>query len=217
MNRSAILPTARRFRAEPYYFCFAVGKLSLDPAYPHTARLLASSPRPLLDIGCGMGLLAAYLRHCGHQPSIVGLDIDAEKVTFAQGLLGNDNARFIKADGLDLPEHEGDVVMLDVLHYFNDEDQQLLLEKIVARLAPGGTALIRVTLREKSWRFALSQFEEEFIRVVRWIPVLGSNFPTKEEILAPFEKAGIECHVQPMWGRTPFNSYLFTLQKPAAS
>lgn len=214
MNRSAILPTARRYRTEPYYFCYAVGKLALDPAYPATARMLASSPRPLLDIGCGMGLLAAYLRTCGHQKSIVGLDIDEEKITLAQNLLGADDASFFTADGLDLPEHEGDVVMLDVLHYFTDADQQLLLEKIVARLAPGGTAVIRVTLRDKTWRFTLTQFEEEFIRVVRWIPVVGSNFPTREEILAPFEKAGIECHVQPMWGRTPFNSYLFTFRRP---
>jgi hypothetical protein len=55
--------------------------------------------------------------------------------------------------------------------------------------------------------------EEWFVHFVRWIPVTGTNFPTREEVFAPFLRAGITGHVQPMWGYTPFNSYLFTFQR----
>lgn len=213
MKRFPILTTARRYASEPYFFCYAIGKLSLDPAYPFVRKELKNSPRPLLDIGCGMGLLAAYLRTAGHRPRITGLDIDDTKVQLAQSLLGPDNASFATADALDMPEHSGDIVVLDVLHYFNDEDQQALLEKIAERLAPGGTAFIRVTLKENTWRFRFTKAEEWFVHAVRWIPVMGSNFPTREKVLAPFQRLGIEGHVQPMWGYTPFNSYLFTFRR----
>lgn len=213
MKCPAIIPTARRYRERPYFYFYALGKLSLDPAYPFVRNVLTHSPRPLLDVGCGMGLLAAYLRTSGHKQPIVGLDIDDKKVQLAQSLFGSDNASFATADALDLPDHSGDVVVLDVLHYFSDEDQQRLLEKVAARLAPGGKALIRVTLKEDSFRFTLTKMEERFVHLVRWIPVMGSNFPTREEVLAPFQRAGISGHVQPMWGYTPFNSYLFTFQR----
>jgi 2-polyprenyl-3-methyl-5-hydroxy-6-metoxy-1,4-benzoquinol methylase len=213
MKGSAIIPTARRYRGKRYFFFYALGKLALDPAYPFVQNALTDSTRPLLDVGCGMGLLAAYLRDSGHCQRIVGLDIDDEKVRFAQTVVNADNASFSTADALDMPEHSGDVVVLDVLHYFNDRDQQQLLEKIADRLAPGGTALIRVALRENSWRFTITKFEEWFVHFVRWIPVAGSNFPTRETVFEPFRRAGIEGHVQPMWGYTPFNSYLFTFRR----
>ena len=58
---SARHAAARRYRAWPNLYYYAHGKIALDPAYPASARLLADSSHPLLDLGCGMGLLAAYL------------------------------------------------------------------------------------------------------------------------------------------------------------
>ncbi len=212
---SARHDAARRYRARPGLYYYAHGKIALDPAYPAAARLLADSPRPLLDLGCGMGLLAAYLRACGHRAPILGLDVDAEKIGLANQVLGSEQAEFRAGNALDFPAHSGDVVVLDVLHYFSDEEQQVFLRKIAAAIAPGGVALIRVTLNEPTWRFAATRLEEWFVHASRWIPVSGWNFPTREEMTRPFEAAGFNPDVRPMWGFTPFNSYLLSFRRPA--
>lgn len=214
MTPSPLKTAASRYRGEaPSLYYYAIGKIWLDPAYPAVARILRDSPRPLLDIGCGMGLLAAYLRANGHRAPIVGLDVDGEKIALAQKLLGAEQAAFSTGDARDLPPHQGDIVMLDVLHYLTDTQQQDLLSAIAARLAPGGTALIRIALQQPNLRYALTQLEESFIKLVRWIPTTGRNFPTRDEILAGFPPAEFEADVRPMWGYTPFNSYLFVFRR----
>lgn len=212
---SALRATASRYRAWPNLYYYAQGKLALDPAYPAVARELAASPRPLLDIGCGMGLLATWLRAHGHRAPISGMDVDGRKIRIAQDLLGSENASFHTGDALDFAPHTGDVVMLDVLHYFDDGQQQRLLEKIAASLAPGGTALIRVTLNDRSWRFRATKLEEWFVHASGWIPTSGWNFPTRDELGRAFSSAGFTGEARPMWGITPFNSYLFVFRRPA--
>lgn len=203
-----------RYRQWPNLYYYAHGKIALDPVYPLVARLLRDSPRPLLDIGCGMGLLAAYLRASNHKAPITGMDLDAGKITVARQILGQEDTSFHAGDALStFPQHSGDVVMLDVLHYFSDEDQQRLLERMAASVAPGGTLLIRVTLNEPNLRFALTRLEEWFVTFSRWIPVSGSNFPTRDEVAAPFRRAGFQEEIRPMWGVTPFNSYLFSYRR----
>jgi trans-aconitate methyltransferase len=216
MSAASRQAAALRYRPWSNLYYYAHGKIALDPAYPLVARTLKESNRPLLDIGCGMGLLAAYLRAHEHCAPIIGMDVDGEKVNLANDILGQENARFYAGDALTtFPEHSGDVVMLDVLHYFSDEQQQQLLEKMAASVAPGGVVLIRVTLNEPTLRFALTRLEEWFVKFSRWIPVTGSNFPTRDEVAAPFRRAGLEEDIRPMWGMTPFNSYLFSYRRPA--
>lgn len=213
MNSSPLRQTASRYREWPWLYYYSIGKIGLDPAYPVVAGTLRDSPRPLLDIGCGMGLLAAYLRAHGHGTPISGMDIDEKKILLANQLLGAEQAQFHAKDALDYPDHHGDVVMLDVLHYFDDQDQRDLLQKIADSVAPGGVALIRVGLNQPNWRYALTRMEEWFVKFSRWIPTSGWNFPTQEEVLAPFGGEDFSAEVCPMWGYTPFNSYLFVFRR----
>lgn len=213
--RAARIEAADRYRAWRYFYFYAHGKMALDPAYPEVARQLGESSHPLLDIGCGMGLLASYLRAHGHRGSIYGLDLDEEKIKMASLVLGQERAKFQAGNALDLPEHSGDVVMLDVLHYFNDEEQQILLRKIARSVAPGGVALIRGALAESNLRYALTRAEEWFVKFSGWIPRSGWNFPTREEVSRVFIGEGFQAEVCPMWGITPFNSYLFTFRRAA--
>jgi 2-polyprenyl-3-methyl-5-hydroxy-6-metoxy-1,4-benzoquinol methylase len=206
---------ASRYRPWPNLYCYAVGKIALDPAYPAVAYALRDSQRPLLDLGCGMGLLAAYLRAKGHRAPILGLDVDEQKIGVARQVIAGRREKFHAADAINFPEHSGDIVMLDVLHYFSDEDQQFLLKKIAASIAPRGIALIRLALNESNWRFTATKIEEWFVRVSRWIPKSGWNFPTCDEVFLPFHQEGLAGEVCPMWGWTPFNSHLFTFRRKA--
>ncbi|CAN5395489.1 class I SAM-dependent methyltransferase [soil metagenome] len=213
--RATRIEAAARYRSWRYFYFYAHGKIAMDPAYPEVARQLSESSLPLLDIGCGIGLLASYLRASGHQGAIFGMDLDEEKIGLASQVLGHERAKFQAANALDFPEHSGDVVMLDVLHYFNDAEQQVLLKKIAHSVAPGGVALIRGALAEPGWRHALTRAEEWFVQFSRWIPRSGWNFPTREEVGRAFLGEGFHAEVSPMWGFTPFNSYLFTFRRAA--
>jgi 2-polyprenyl-3-methyl-5-hydroxy-6-metoxy-1,4-benzoquinol methylase len=61
-------------------------KLRTDPAYAAVLREVRESPLPLLDVGCGIGLLAMYLRGSGFSPTIMGFDYDEGKVREARSM-----------------------------------------------------------------------------------------------------------------------------------
>ena len=210
---SPLREAAGRYRQWPNLYCYAIGKIALDPAYPAVASILQGSQRPLLDLGCGMGLLAAYLRANGYRAPILGLDVDQRKIEIARQVLGETGEEFHARDAMNFQDHSGDIVMLDVLHYFSDEDQRRLLKKVAASIAPRGVALIRLALNERNWRFAATKFEEWFVHFSRWIPKCGWNFPTREEVLSPFSEEGLVSDIRPMWGLTPFNSHLFAFRR----
>ena len=46
-----------------------------------------------------------------------------------------------------------------------------------------------------------------------WLRVPRLNFPSVEQIVAPFHARGFEVSVAPMWGRTPLNNYLFVFRR----
>ncbi|MEM7387048.1 MAG: class I SAM-dependent methyltransferase, partial [Verrucomicrobiota bacterium] len=68
---------ARSF-SKPWYRHYSASKLKTDPLYRGVAGALkAGDPTlPLLDIGCGIGLLAFYLRRCGMNAPVHGVDYD---------------------------------------------------------------------------------------------------------------------------------------------
>ena len=205
---------AERYRPWRALYHYSKSKMRIDPAYAETVRVLGHSPRPLLDIGCGAGQLAAYLRAHGHIAPILGVDIDERKIGIANQVLASENARFLVSDATSFPEHHGDVVMLDVLHYLEDARQIRLLHRVADSLAPEGVALIRLTLRNDSWRFQVTQWEERLIHLIGWIAAKGWNYPTREKIEGPLLEKNCRVTLRPLWGRTPFNSYLCTVTRP---
>ena len=217
-HQGAARRAAERFRGRLILIRYARGKMKWDPAYPAVAERLAGSPRPVLDIGCGIGLLAAYLRENGRLQRVIGIDLSEKKIADARRHVVPHyaNVEFIVGDATDLPPFQGDVVMLDVLHYLPADAQKTLLEAIADRLAPGGKALIRTTFRDKSWRYYATLIEEGVIRLIGWIRGGRCRFPTREEVVSPFEARGYNVKVEAMWGRTPFNSYMVEVERPVA-
>ena len=187
---------------------------------PWTPLILPSRPsckasqRPLLDLGCGMGLLAAYLRANGYRAPILGFDVDQRKIAIAQQVLGETGVRIpCRGRHRIFQDHSG---ILSCSMCFTISAMRIsrrLLKKIAASIAPHGVALIRLALNERNWRFAATKFEEWFVHFSRWIPKCGWNFPTREEVLSPFSEEGLVSDIRPMWGLTPFNSHLFAFRR----
>ncbi len=195
------------------------GKLRSDPVYAAVWQVLKDSSQPVLDVGCGIGLLAFCLREQGFAPPVVGIDFDAQKIAQAQSIAARAylDLKFAVGDVLLTGDFCGSVVLLDVLHYLPAARQKPLLDHLASLIAPGGLCIIRATPRDESWRFRVTQFEEFLLHAIRWMKSRAAHYPAMEDILAPFRARGFACEVRPLWGRTPFNSHLFVFRAPAVS
>ena len=195
------------------------GKLAGDPVYAAMAAVLAdAAPLPLLDIGCGMGLLGQYLHACGTLHGYLGIDHDERKIDSARqaaAALG-DSLQWRCADAAVLPDFHGHVALLDVLHYLPADRQAALLALACRHLAPGGRLVIRNVLREANWRYHATRVEEFFLHATGWMRVAPQHYPSAAEIRAGLEDAGLLVRIEPLRGRTPFNSYLVVAQRPPA-
>ena len=96
------------------------GKLRRDRIYQAAYELLRSSGAPILDVGCGVGLLAFYLRERGCRQAVLGLDVDMRKIRYgakiAAGHYRDVNLRFQDVTKT-IPDFSGNVALFDVLHY----------------------------------------------------------------------------------------------------
>jgi SAM-dependent methyltransferase len=209
----------------PYFR--ARGKLRMDPAFRRilTEGLLEGAQR-ILDLGCGQGLLAAWIlaaRACHEQrrhewprewspapapTSIRGIDLLAQEVDRARAAWGHE-AQFeigdIRATHLGNPDA---VVILDVLHYIPYEAQISVLHRIHAALAPHGVLLIRVADAQRRLRFAIGKFVDLTVMLTHYRKPPRVFCRPLSEWIAVLAESGFECRALPMSAGTPFANVL---------
>ena len=216
MNRHSRQEIANRYDGH-LQRCYVHGKLAVDPVYAAASAVLAGSALPLLDIGCGIGLLGLFLHRQGHASAYLGLDHDPRKIAAGQRAVRRANLEALIdlrcADVHDLPATQGHVALLDVLHYLPATTQSALLQEATRHLAPQGRLIIRNVLREANWRFHATRIEEFFLHASGWIRGGPQHYPSADELRATLQNAGLAVHIQPLRGHTPFNSYLIVAQR----
>ncbi len=195
---------------------YVASKLRTDPLYTALVSELKDSPMPLLDLGCGLGLLAFFLREAGIQVPITGLDYDVRKIDSANKamLAGNcHNVSFHHHDArTGLPDHSGNVTILDILQFFTKSEQAELLKLAVQRVAPGGKLVIRSGLQDSSLRFKITVAGDLVAKATFWMKAAPTHYPTAsdfENILGSFG----DVTIKPLWGKTPFNNHLIVLSR----
>ena len=189
---------------------YAHSKLATDPLFDAVSQRLRGHPHPVVDVGCGIGLMAFHLREQGFAQAITGIDHDAAKIAEASRA-AYDGIRFAIGDARDAIPAGSSVLLLDVLHYFDAEEQSLILANVARAIPPGGVAIIRDAVRDGSWRYRTTYAAELFARGIQWIRAERLHFPTRERIVAAFD--GFDAEVTPLWGATPFNNYLFVFTR----
>lgn len=168
----------------PFAWRWARGKLSGDPAFTEILRRgLLADRKAILDIGCGQGLLAAWLLAAqrahgrGDWPTdwpappaaerLRGIELMASDVERARKALG-DAAEFIAGDMCEVPFGQADaVVILDVLHYVPIDAQNRVLERIRDALPAGGQLLLRVGDADAGLPFRISNWVDHVVTFAR--------------------------------------------------
>ena len=192
---------------------YVKSKLARDPMYEAVLSHVCDSSEPLLDVGCGVGVLELFLRARGATMPIVALDADAKKIAVARRIVP-DGVTFDVGNALALPPFRGTVIILDLLHYLTHDEQQAALLQAIDRSS--GLVIVRDAVRDRTMRYRMTVAEETLARAVGWLRVPRLNFPSVEQIVAPFHARGFEVSVAPMWGRTPLNNYLFVFNRASS-
>jgi 2-polyprenyl-3-methyl-5-hydroxy-6-metoxy-1,4-benzoquinol methylase len=193
---------------------YARWKVRTDPAYHAVFERMQGRDAPLVDVGCGIGLLPLYLREQGYTAPIAGVDFDERKIAVARRAARHyRDIELITGDARAPLPGQHNVVILDILQYFDAASQRRILENAARAVPPGGLVIIRQALRDRSWRYRLTGFVDGLARAFRWMKADDLQFPTGQEIAAPF--AGFASDIEPLWGNMPFNNYLLVFTRPA--
>lgn len=206
----AFLP--ERWHGNRWHYHYSRNKLRSDPLYPGVAAALRGSTAPLLDLGCGIGLLAHALRAEGVALPYRGVDNDAGKIALAQAAARRENlddVGFAVVDlGTVLPVHQGSVAILDVLQYLPDAAQQRLLDASIAMLAPGARLVIRSGLEDGSTRMWITRSFDRIANLLGWMNAAPRRYPRAADLRARLERAGLNGEFTSLRGKLPFNNWL---------
>lgn len=217
--------SARYRSSDRYAYHFARGKLARDPVF---AAIFAMGLIPdharILDLGCGQGLLAAWLfaseearaagewcpdwalppagwRFHGHE--LMRHDVERANRAF------RDRATVELSDIRFTAFGESDVVViLDVLHYMNREAQEKVLVRVRAALSAGGRLLLRVGDAAGGLPFQISRWVDQTVLLVRGHGWVRLHFRPIADWIEMLEQIGFRTVALPMSTNTPFANVL---------
>jgi len=208
---------------------FARGKLRHDPVFFFLLRRgLLPDRESLLDLGCGQGILLSLLKAAKEQyqagawprdwPApplnlgLRGIELSEPRVRVARRALGG--LQVIQGDLRDLGLQPCSViVMFDVLHYLDSEEQERLLDRAAAALAPGGLLLVRETDAGAGFAFRVTRWSEILAGALRGELAQRLHYRSAVEWIAELAGRDFSVRVEPMSEGTPFANLLFVARK----
>ncbi len=152
-----------RFRTlEPYPRMFARFKLQFDPMFNDLPPMLAEREdiKTIVDIGCGFGVPACWCLEQYKDANVYGIDPDPERVRVAGFAIGDRGAVTVGwAPELPVVPRPADVVLLlDMLHYLDDETAAAVFKNSFQVLAEKGLLVTRFVIQpteRPSWSWRL--------------------------------------------------------------
>jgi cyclopropane fatty-acyl-phospholipid synthase-like methyltransferase len=211
--------------AGAFAYNFARGKLRGDPVFRALLeRGLLLGRGHILDLGCGQGLLAAWLKaallcyESGSWPqgwppaptprSTRGIELMIRDVERARIALGPEceisqgdirSAEFGTTDA---------VVILDVLHYIDREEQLQLLKRVRAALPARGLLLLRIGDAAAGLRFRYSQWVDKLVMLFRGHATVATHCRSADQWRQLLSECGFDVQATPMSQGTRFANVL---------
>jgi uncharacterized protein len=183
----------RNYRTlEAYPRLFARFKLRLDPMFSELPQVLSgiTGVRIFLDIGSGFGIPAVWFLEWFENARVYGIEPAPERVRIAslaiadRGLIRRGCAPEIP----DSPEPADLAVMLDMVHYLDDGELALTLERLHRALRPGGNLILRAALSPERCLPWLWWLEHLRLRAQR----VSSHYRTAAAIASLLNATGFE-------------------------
>ncbi len=171
---------------------FVHWKMKMDPMFEWLGDVVPASGF-VLDLGCGYGLATHWLAQMNDARTFLGVDYDENKIRTAQRTAPGH--RRIRFESRDIVEWEfptcDTVLLLDVLHYWVPEKQELILRKACRALRPGGRLVLRDAARAGTEAHRQVERWENFAtRIGHNQTKEGLNFLTIDELTDILKRAG---------------------------
>jgi SAM-dependent methyltransferase len=214
------------FRFRDYYW--ARGKLFQDPIFTALLdRKVFPDRARILDLGCGRGLLAAWLLAAERLAEeklwtasvsppkglqFRGIDIAAHETWRGNTVLqATHGERVYLSSGdmrtADLADIDA-VTILDVLQYIPHDEQDRLLDRIRAALGTGDLFVTRIADASGGWRFRLGQIIDRGMALLRGYRLKQTWSRSLPEWRAALESRGFTVEALPMSDGTLFANVL---------
>ena len=186
--------------------------------FPAVAAELPPSG-PMLEVGCGHGLLSLYLALGSADREVTGIDVDQDKLAAARAAAaaGGLAAAFEAVEGGALPEGPwAGIAIVDVLYLLGAEDQRSLLRSCAERLAPGGVLAVKEMAPEPRWKARWNVIQETAA-----VKLLGITEGEDLTFLAPVDMAvamssgGLDVRERPVHRGYPHPHHLLVGRRPA--
>jgi SAM-dependent methyltransferase len=167
---------------------FARFKLKWDVLFAELPRYLDGTRpmRTVLDIGCGFGVPGAWMLERFGEARIYGIDPDPERIRVAARVYGErgravcDLAPNIPA----APVQADAALLLDMIHFLDDEGLRLTFERLHAALDAGGVAIVRAVVPPPDGRTSLMWKIEALRMKINRIPSFHRPVDAVTELLA---------------------------------
>jgi 2-polyprenyl-3-methyl-5-hydroxy-6-metoxy-1,4-benzoquinol methylase len=222
---SAVAPYVQ---AGKFAMHFARGKLSGDQVFREILqRGLIASDSHVVDIGCGQGLLSAWLlaagdmaadsdwpKNWGQAPrnvTVKGIELMPADVERANTALKAHANRFTFEVGDMCSTAFGKaqtVAILDVLHYVPYAAQEDVLARVRDALAPQGLLILRIGDAGAGWGFRVSNWVDSVVFFMRGHKSSRLYCRTLAEWISVLQKIGFQVETKPMSEGTPFANVL---------
>jgi SAM-dependent methyltransferase len=161
----------------------------------HLGPLLERSPSAALDIGCGIGLISAWLAR--RVPRVVGVDVSPRSIEVSRQLHRSGEFRVCAVPDDPLPNGPFDLItFIDVLEHLPRNQLGLTFERVNEVAAEDGVVAINIPSR----LFALKDGTDRQI-IDAAVPI--------DEIVAAAAAIGMEPLSVSRYGVTSANQYVF--------
>lgn len=172
----------------------------------------------VLEIGCGHGLFATHLALTGPDRTVVGTDVDGDKIRAARRAAeGIPNLAFAPAAPGELPDGTWRAIcVVDVLYLIDRAGERALVHEAARRLEPGGVLVVKEMATEPAWKFRWMALQEKLsVQVLRITEGHDLTFVPPTELAAWMGEAGlVDVAHRPLHRRRPHPHHLVTAERP---
>ncbi len=183
----------RRYaKMETYPRLFARFKIMCDCMFSELTYIFPKNPKgfnKVIDIGTGYGIPAAWILEKFPQTKLYGIEPDYGRVRVASLALG-ERAVITQGGAPDIPNPPDSAdlaMMIDMLHYLNDDELRLTLQRIYQALfQQKGRLIIRAVIPPKergSWLWYFENFKLKLFKT-------NAHYRSADEIKSMIENAG---------------------------
>ena len=140
----------------------------------------------IFDVGCGNGAFLFLLATFREPKKLYGVDVSENNLSIVKNIFPN--TKYNKVNNIsDWPKENFNVItVIDVLHHIKPEEQHEFINKILNKIKPGGTLIIK-DMSTKPWYFAIMNTIHDLIFANQLIHYFPFN-----ELIQIIKKNGFE-------------------------